>query len=33
MRNGSFGSGDQVHSALRAAKKSGDPYHFVLLDY
>ena len=22
-----------MHSALRAAKKSGDPYHFVLLDY
>jgi signal transduction histidine kinase len=33
MRNGSFGSGEQVCSAVRAAKKSGDPYHFVLLDY
>lgn len=33
MRNGSFASGEQVHHALRAAKQSGDPYHFVLLDY
>jgi signal transduction histidine kinase/CheY-like chemotaxis protein len=33
MRNGSLASGDQVLDALRSAKKSGDPYHFVLLDY
>jgi signal transduction histidine kinase/DNA-binding response OmpR family regulator len=33
MRNGSFSSGDKVLDALRAAKESGDPYHFVLLDY
>jgi signal transduction histidine kinase/DNA-binding response OmpR family regulator len=33
MRNGSFSSGDEVLDALQAAKESGDPYHFVLLDY
>jgi PAS domain S-box-containing protein len=33
MRNGSFSSGDKVPDALRAAKQSGDPYQFVLLDY
>jgi signal transduction histidine kinase/DNA-binding response OmpR family regulator len=33
MRNGGFGSGDKVLDALRRAKESGDPYHFVLLDY
>jgi PAS domain S-box-containing protein len=33
MRNGSFSSGDKVLDALRAAKQSGDPYQFVLLDY
>jgi len=33
MRNGGFASGEKVCSAVRAAKKSGDPYHFVLLDY
>ena len=33
MRNGSLSSGDNVLDALRAARRSGDPYHFVLLDY
>jgi CheY-like chemotaxis protein len=33
MRNGSFDSGDKVLDALRRANGSGDPYHFVLLDY
>src|ERR1035438_8710931 len=33
MRNGSFSSGDKVLDTLRAAKQSGDPYLFVLLDY
>jgi CheY-like chemotaxis protein len=33
MRNGSFGSGEHVAEAIRQAKSSGDPYHFVLLDY
>lgn len=33
MRNGSFGSGEHVVDAIRQAKSSGDPYHFVLLDY
>ena len=33
MRNGSLTSGDELLDALRSAKKSGDPYHFVLLDY
>ncbi len=33
LRNGSLGSGDQVVDALREARRDGDPYHFVLLDY
>jgi signal transduction histidine kinase/DNA-binding response OmpR family regulator len=33
MRSESLSSGDQVRDALRAAKESGDPYHFVLLDH
>jgi two-component system, sensor histidine kinase and response regulator len=33
MRSGSFSTGDHVLDALRAARESGDPYHFVLLDY
>jgi len=33
MRNGSFASGEQVVPYMREAKLSGDPYHFVLLDY
>jgi CheY-like chemotaxis protein len=33
MRTGSLSSGDQVYNVIRSAKKSDDPYHFVLLDY
>jgi CheY-like chemotaxis protein len=33
MRNGSFRSGEQALEALRAARQSGDPYHFAILDY
>jgi PAS domain S-box-containing protein len=33
MRNGSFPSGEQVIEGMRQAKTTGDPYHFVLLDY
>jgi signal transduction histidine kinase len=33
MRNGSLSSADKVLDALRAAKQSGDPYQFLLLDY
>ena len=33
MRNGSFSSGEQVLEALHAARRSGDPYHCVILDY
>ncbi len=33
MRSGSLSSGEMVLVALRAAKESGDPYHFVLLDH
>ncbi len=33
MRNGSFDSGEQALEALRAARQSGDPYHFAILDY
>jgi signal transduction histidine kinase/DNA-binding response OmpR family regulator len=33
MRNGSLSSAGTVLDALRAAKRSGDPYQFVLLDY
>jgi len=33
MRNGSFSSGDQALEALRAARQSGDPYDFAILDY
>jgi signal transduction histidine kinase/DNA-binding response OmpR family regulator len=33
MRNESLSSGDQALDALRAAKESGDLYHFVLLDH
>ena len=32
MRSGTFSFGDHVLNALRAARESGDPYHFVLLD-
>ena len=33
MRNGSFSSGEQALEALRAARQSGDPYHFAIVDY
>jgi len=33
MRDGSFTSAEGVVDALRTARQSGDPYHFVLLDY
>src|SRR5271157_662046 len=33
MRNGSFSSGEQALEGLRAARQSGDPYHFAILDY
>jgi CheY-like chemotaxis protein len=33
MRNGSFSSAGMVLDTLRAAKQSGDPYQFLLLDY
>ncbi|HUB82148.1 MAG TPA: response regulator [Bryobacteraceae bacterium] len=33
MRNGSFASGEHVVEGMRQAKVTGDPYHFVLLDY
>jgi CheY-like chemotaxis protein len=33
MRSESLSTGDQVRDALRAAKGSGDPYQFVLLDH
>jgi len=33
IRNVTFGAGEQVHKVVREAKKSGDPYHFVILDY
>jgi signal transduction histidine kinase/PleD family two-component response regulator len=33
MRSGNLSSGDKVLDSLRAAIESGDPYHFVLLDY
>jgi PAS domain S-box-containing protein len=33
MRNGSFATGEHVADAIRQAKSSGDPFHFVLLDY
>jgi signal transduction histidine kinase/CheY-like chemotaxis protein len=33
MRNGSFSSGEQALAAIHAARQSGDPYHFAILDY
>jgi signal transduction histidine kinase/CheY-like chemotaxis protein len=33
MRNGSFSSGEQALEGLHAARQSGDPYHFAILDY
>jgi len=33
MRNGGFGSADGLLEALYKAKKSGDPYHFAIIDY
>jgi CheY-like chemotaxis protein len=33
MHNGSFSSGEQALEGLRAARQSGDPYHFAILDY
>jgi CheY-like chemotaxis protein len=33
MRDGSSSSGEQALEALRAARQSGDPYHFAILDY
>jgi signal transduction histidine kinase/CheY-like chemotaxis protein len=33
MRTGSYASGERVVEELAAARQSGDPYHFVLLDY
>jgi CheY-like chemotaxis protein len=33
MRNGSYSSGEEVMGALHAARRSGDPYHCVILDY
>jgi CheY-like chemotaxis protein len=33
MRDGSFSSGEQALEGLRAARQSGDPYHFAILDY
>jgi signal transduction histidine kinase/DNA-binding response OmpR family regulator len=33
MPSESLSSGDQVLDALRAARESGEPYHFVLLDH
>jgi signal transduction histidine kinase/CheY-like chemotaxis protein/streptogramin lyase len=33
MRNGSFADGERALEALREAQRTGDPYHFALLDY
>jgi CheY-like chemotaxis protein len=33
MRNGSFSTGEQALEGLGAARQSGDPYHFAILDY
>jgi signal transduction histidine kinase/CheY-like chemotaxis protein len=33
MRTGSFSSGEQALAAIHAARRSGDPYHFAILDY
>jgi two-component system sensor histidine kinase/response regulator len=33
IRSGSSASGEEALRALRAAQASGDPYHFVVLDY
>ena len=33
MRNGGFGSADGLLEILSEAKKRGDPYHFVIVDY
>jgi signal transduction histidine kinase/ligand-binding sensor domain-containing protein len=33
MRNGSYSSGEEVMGALHAARRSGDPYQCVILDY
>ena len=33
MRNESFNSGEEALEALQAARRSGDPYHFAIVDY
>ena len=33
MRNGSFATSSQALQAVRAARQSGDPYHFVIADF
>src|SRR6202035_5557804 len=33
MRSGSSACGQEALQALRAGQASGDPYHFVVLDY
>ena len=33
MRNETFATGEEALEALRAAKTSGDPYHFVIADH
>ena len=33
MRNGGVGSADGLLEVLRAARKSGDPYHFAIVDW
>ena len=33
MRNGSYASAEQALDAIREARASGDPYHFVISDY
>jgi signal transduction histidine kinase/CheY-like chemotaxis protein len=33
MRNAALASGEHVAESMRQAKSSGDPFHFVLLDY
>ena len=33
MRNGSYATAEEALDAIRAAKESGDPYHFVLADF
>ena len=33
MRNGSYASAEEAIGVIQAAQASGDPYHFVILDY